>query len=176
MRRSDPRPSHMAYEGHVPNTFRQAALLTGCWLTPMLFLLLWPMLPLPSIPYACYYAARHGAVFVLLCLAALGVWRAGRLAGSESSAPWYTSAALVALTLFWALFPPSWFFLEYFLLDAEAIALPPDVVVEIELAGRPAEAKAAFLATTKTYADMSAKIWASVGVSLATAVALAKRA
>jgi len=52
--------------------------------------------------------------------------------------------------VFWALGPPLWFFLEYFMLDRGWIKVPD------------AASKDAFLKSIKDYADYASKIWAAV--------------
>ena len=52
--------------------------------------------------------------------------------------------------VFWALGPPLWFFLEYFILDRGWIKVPDPT------------SKDAFLKSIKDYADYASKIWAAV--------------
>lgn len=83
------------------------------WLVLLLVLLLLPSLG-AKIPYEVYRTARHLALLVLIALAVIGLLRAFKLVGWHREQPWYTVGFLVALVLFWGLFPPSWFFTEYF--------------------------------------------------------------
>jgi hypothetical protein len=130
------------------------------------------------ISYAVYtYARRCGAV-VLVVLAIVGILRALDLVGKKDDRPWYTDGYLVALVLFWGLGPPTWFFTEYYLIDQRTLALPDELQLRFAAATDDkvrAEILAAYLAATKTYADMAAKIWVAVGAALVTTIGLVKR-
>jgi hypothetical protein len=63
---------------------------------------------------------------------------------------------------FWALFPPLWFFAEYYFVDSGFVAPPPGTTKED------------LLSSLKSYADFASKIWAAVGALLAVLLALLK--
>lgn len=77
--------------------------------------------------------------------------------------PWYTHSPLLSLVVFWALFPPLWFFAEYYFIDSGFVGLPASGAKKSEV-----------LASLKVYADFAAKIWAAVGALLAVLLALLK--
>ncbi len=177
-----PQPSYPIPVNHV-------ALWTLAWLVPMLLLLTARVLDW-KITYDTFTTARSIGVGVLVVLAIAGVLTAWRYVGNNpavrllgaSAPPWYTNAFLVALVLFWALFPPIWFFAEYFLLDIGGIVLPEGLTCKNETPDTPWEKKLCteeiekeFLAQSKTYADLAAKVWGGVAASLAGAIALARK-
>ena len=149
--------------------------LTAVWLLPLLFLLVWPTLQLSVIHHNYYVCARNIAILVLIILVFFGITKASRFIGSSADLPWYTSAWLVALVLFWGLFPPSWFFLEYYLFDSGYIALPQSVAEAMANSSEPAKVKADFMASTKTYADLASKIWVAVSAALAATIAASRK-
>lgn len=154
---------------------KRVTVLTAIWLLPSLLLLSWPILKLPVIPYGLYLWVRNIAVIVLIMLVFVGITKAASYIGPAAKSPWYTSATLVSLVLFWSLFPPSWFFLEYFMFDTGYLALPDKVAKAMATSSDSAKVKAEFMALTATYADLSSKIWISVGAALATAIAVSRR-
>ena len=92
------------------------------------------------MPYRAFFWFRTVLAFLLLGYAANTIYR-------------FTSAShfqSVCEIVFWALGPPRWFFLEYFMLDRGLIKVP-------DPAG-----KDAFLKSIKDYADYASKIWAAV--------------
>jgi hypothetical protein len=94
-----------------------------------------------------------GAI-VMIVLGIIGIDFAARKAVTPSSsgtANWWAHDFLVFLALFWALFPPMWFFTEYHAFDAKAIASPPGISYND------------YMETLKTYAEFSAKVWAGFG-------------
>ncbi len=134
-----------------------------------------------QIPYETYVAGRSIAIGVMLVLAAAGLLMALNLVGSHTKDPWYQVPLLVALVLFWGLFPPCWFFVEYLSFDAGTFQLPPGIREAIENAREAKDVKAmndmksAFMSTTKTYADLAAKVWAAVGLALGSAIGMARK-
>jgi hypothetical protein len=148
------------------------------WLGLLLVLLALPALGTVRIPYALYATTRQVALLILIALAIIGLLRAFKLVGWHKEKSWYTVGFLVALVLFWGLFPPSWFFTEYYLFDTGTIELRPDVQRALEVAADE-EAKAkirdTFMSSVKTYADMASKVWVAVGAALATAIGFSKR-
>ena len=131
------------------------------------------------ISYSAYTWFRRGAGALLVLLAVIGLLYALEIVGKDGSL-WYTNSLLVALVLFWGLCPPAWFFTEYYLIDQNALALPPEVARAIATAASSADTlvpkpKADHLAAVKTYADLVSKVWVAVGAALATAIGLAKK-
>jgi hypothetical protein len=114
--------------------------------------------------YDAYKFIANAAAGLLAILTLLGVATAWQfIGGKREDPPWYTHGFLVALLIFWALAPPIWFFLEYYLFDTGAIKLPPCVGLED------------FLKQIKVYADLGSKVWAAAGATLGAAVAAARK-
>jgi hypothetical protein len=148
------------------------AAWTSPWLLASLALLLAPFAGFPRVTYGVYAGIRGGAFVGLLVLVVAGfvvAWR--HVGGHQDQRPWYTSGFLVSLLIFWAVFPPSWFFLEYMLFDRGQIALPGGATCMPMQTGACAD----FLARTKIYADLASKIWAAVFAALGAAIAVARR-
>jgi hypothetical protein len=91
---------------------------------------------------------------------------------------------LIAISIFWVLAPPIWFFVEYFAVENDRITnLPraadppaPDAPANQAAAALAANeaAKAKYLKTIKDYADYASKIWAGVLALLLALIALKK--
>ena len=92
------------------------------------------------MPYRAFFWFRTVLAFLLLGYAANTIYRF--TGASHFQSVWEI--------VFWALGPPLWFFLEYFMLDRSWIKVPD-----------PAD-KDAFLKSIKDYADYASKIWAAV--------------
>jgi hypothetical protein len=133
------------------------------------------------IPHETYATGRQVAIVVMLVLGAAGLLMALNLVGSHTGDPWYQIPLLVALVLFWGLFPPCWFFVEYLSFDRGSIQLPSEIqaaiaeAVERKDTKTANEIKSSFMSSTKTYADLAAKVWGAVGLALGTSIGLAKR-
>jgi hypothetical protein len=91
---------------------------------------------------------------------------------------------LIAISVFWVLAPPIWFFVEYFAVERDRITNLSGAV-DLPAAGAPANelaaalatneaAKAKYLKTIKEYADYASKIWAGVLALLLALIALKK--
>lgn len=150
------------------------------WITLLGILLIIATWTTLSIPYGMYENGRAIGLGIMIVLAVAGLLRAFDMIGTAGE-PWYTISFLVALVMFWGLFPPTWFFTEYLLFDRETIQFPEDVRQAIERAElekdlrRVAEIKKEFLGVKKTYADMGSRIWVAVGAALGTTIGFAKR-
>lgn len=146
-----------------PVNVRGAFVWTLVWIVPAVVYVAYPTL-LGPYEYNTYLTFRTVALLLIVILALAGIVRAWKIiSGGDQHSPWYTDAFLVALVLFWAVAPPIWFFVEYYLFDSGLVKLP--VGAEIK----------SFLARTKIYADMASKIWAGVGASLGAALAVARK-
>jgi hypothetical protein len=153
-------------------------LWTVPWVALLVGLLILSSFTHVRISYAFYTYARRCAAILLVVLAIVGILRALDLVGKKDDRPWYAVGYLVALVLFWGLCPPIWFFTEYYLIDQGTLALPTELQQKFDVATDDkarAEILGAYLAATKTYADMAAKIWLAVGAALATTIGLVKR-
>ena len=110
---------------------------------------------LGAYAYATYKRASVFAILLLASLIVVGVLTAWKfIGGKKEDSPWYTSGFLVALLIFWALAPPIWFFLEYYMFDTGAIQLPQGVKQDEHFK------------QIKAYADLSSKVWAGAGATL----------
>lgn len=156
-------------------------LITLAWSIPLLLLLLNAQWKVVTVEHATYIQCRALLIFGLLGLGVWGLLRAFDLLKAHAGDPWYTDPLLVGLVLFWGLFPPMWFFVEYLSFDRGSFALPLDVARQMEEALKTnnaagaAKLKADFLSETKLYADMASKVWVSVGAALGASIGLAKR-
>ena len=160
---------------------RAVALWTIPWVALLFALLLNAILDIYRIPHEAYATARLVAIVSMLILGVVGLLMSLNLVGSHTADPWYRVPLLVALVLFWGLFPPCWFFVEYLSFDKGAFQFPTDLQAAIAAAEAKNdmktvnELKGAFMTTTKTYADLAAKVWGAVGLALGTSIGLARR-
>ena len=156
------------------------AAWTAPWVLLLATLLVCAFAPTVHITHDHYIVARGIAIVAMLVLAFVGLLRALDLVGAQKNQPWHTDGFLVALVLFWGLFPPSWFFIEYLLFDRNTFLLPPEDQSLYEAAmkaGKVAVAediKARYLASIKPYVDLASKVWVSVGAALGAAIGLAR--
>jgi hypothetical protein len=130
------------------------------------------MLGVRGFPYGAYRTLRSLGAIVLLGLAFYSIYAVAQLVSQTMAtkaptvpatpAPWYTHGIILSLVVFWALFPPLWFFAEYYFVDSGFVALPPGTT------------KVDLLSSLKSYADFASKIWAAVGALLAVLLALLK--
>jgi hypothetical protein len=76
---------------------------------------------------------------------------------------------LVSFALFWGLFPPSWFFIEYLALDNGAVVLPElDSLCREFRVNECSEqsARKALFDHVNTYAGLASRFWAAVSGAL----------
>jgi hypothetical protein len=151
------------------------------WVILVLTLLVNAVTVVHPISYDLYVSGRYVVIGAMLAMAVAGLLIALEIVGSHKGDPWFTVGLLVALVLFWALFPPSWFFVEYLSFDRGAFLLPSDLQEAYEAAEQRSDVKAMadlrakHLGETKTYADLASKVWVAVGASLGSAIALTKK-
>ena len=146
---------------HVPAAV--AAKWSAVWIAGMLAFTLSPYV-FGAYAYDTYLQIRNGAIVLLPILAAFGIAIAWKfIGGKKNDPPWYTSGFLVALVVFWAIWPPTWFFVEYLLFEIDKISLPSGIH------------KKDFLTHIKAYADLASKIWTAVGAALGGAIAAARK-
>lgn len=148
---------------------------TVLWVVALAVMLLASARAQPVIDYATFRDVRRIGTLVVVVLA-LGTLL---LAVSRTLGPaalvWWTSPTLVSFALFWGLFPPSWFFIEYLAVDNGSV-----VISDLSLACKELEvsncsvqaAKQALLIHVDKYADLAAKFWAAVGAALGLIVGL----
>lgn len=123
------------------------------------------------LPYVGYNIIRVLGVIALLVLSVWAFLEASSYVASHQ--PWYTSPLLVSLVIFWALFPPSYFFLEYLSIDNGSLELPKRGVFCTEESRT--QYCAYILERTKTYADLASKIWAAVAAVIGATIAAASK-
>lgn len=160
---------------------RAVLLLTLVWAGPLGLLLLNAVSNFHTFHYEAYELGRYAVIVIMLALAIFGLLRAFDIVGTHKGEPWFTDPVLVALALFWGLFPPMWFFVEYLSFDRGSFALPDGLQKLIHAAkdandsASASKLEADFLASTKLYADMAAKVWVAVGAALGAVVAMVRR-
>jgi len=111
---------------------------TAAWFSVLLLMFVTAATAKEVVSFEAYRVARNlgAAVLPVLGVATL-LFAASRLTKPQTE-PWYTSAALVCFALFWALFPPAWFFIEYLAIDNGAIRLPTlESLERLHLHGEP---------------------------------------
>lgn len=113
------------------------------------------------ISYSCLNALRFVGAGMMVALFVLAVARSIGLA--ENPDAWRSDACLLGLLLFWALFPPSWFFTEYFLIDRDFVYLSVPVDGNYNSIS---DYKSKVLEDAKTYADYASKVWAAAAAVL----------
>ena len=170
-----PSPGHSLL-GDIPK--RAVAKWTALWVVPLIGLYALTYFTSLQIPHAWYQTGRLIAVVVMVVLVVIGSADRFRSRRWPPHRPLVHDPLLVALVIFWGLFPPAWFFTEYLLFDRDTILLPVEMLDKIKAAPAASQAevaasfKTANLAATKTYADMASKFWVAVGAALATAIGL----
>jgi hypothetical protein len=117
-----------------------------------------------------YQCARVIGTLVILGLTSWALKRAFGFIG-KATPPWYSDSFLVSMVVFWALFPPAWFFVEYTLFEHGQIAL---VSGEVCMPHCHSDFCNAELARLDTYAGFASKIWAGMGATLAGVIALSR--
>jgi hypothetical protein len=123
--------------------------------------------------FKAYQSIRIVGAVVVLCLMTKAFLRAFCHVANRSA--WSADSFLIWSVLFWALFPPSWFFVEYTMFDLGQIALPLNkgTCGGLSEVGKETYCQA-FLDRLQAYATLASKIWAAVGAMLAAVVAIAK--
>lgn len=151
------------------------------WIALIALLLFLSQVGQVRIPYETYKFWRGIGILLLVVLAFVGILRALDIVGEPTQAVWYTKPFLVSLVLFWGLFPPSWFFLEYLLFDRGVFVVPVCDAQPAVTAVTAAEpkclpiTKAEFLPSVKTYSDLASKIWFAISAALGVAIGLARK-
>lgn len=125
------------------------------------------------VPYATYVSTIWAVGPLLVLTLLLGAYRASKFIPPKSETVtnlhWYQDGVLVALLVFWALAPPSYFFVEYYAFDEGFVEWRKPCACLGNL-------KAVCLAEIKIYSDLASKFWAGAGAVLVALVALAKNA
>ncbi|MBL0919130.1 MAG: hypothetical protein IBJ14_10535 [Hydrogenophaga sp.] len=123
------------------------------------------------ISFDGYRRVRIVLAVILLMVAAFTIYTVLRHVSSATPGPWYRSARLVALVAFWAIALPTWFFVEYLLFDSGRIGLPTNFTCTLPGFANKTDC---YLQNVKTYAESASRIWAGVGVVVATLIASAR--
>lgn len=130
---------------------------------------------IPPFSFNAYQLIRFAGAAAALCFMTTAFLRAlGHVANRSA---WSEDSFLIWSMLFWALFPPSWFFVEYAMFDLGQIALPrPDEPTCNGLSeiGKKDTYCEDYLDRLQVYAALASKIWAAVGAALAAIVAIGK--
>jgi H+/Cl- antiporter ClcA len=131
------------------------ACLVGLAALAVLTVLVWAeKLHLGVRPYRC---ARTLGVVLISMHAAVAVWRLTRNVALQALDPKFIPE-LIGYLAFWLLFPPLWFFLEYYAVDSGAIDGVPRAEADMK--------------RMKDYTDLASKVWAAVIAILVGLVAL----
>jgi hypothetical protein len=153
-------------------TIRIALCWTVPWVVALCSLLVLANLQLFVIDSHIHTIARWSGATLMVALAFAGLVRASRYVSKEEgaglAANWYQDGNLVALVIFWSMFPPAWFFVEYYCLDA-GFFLP-----KLAADGQPLD-RVVTLAAARTYADLAAKIWAGSSAVIGALLAVTRR-
>jgi hypothetical protein len=112
----------------------------------------------PPVSLDTYRGARTLGAFVIAVHAGVAIWRLTQNVALPRTLSDEFIPELVGYLTFWLLFPPLWFFLEYYAVDSGAIR---------GLSGAEADMK-----RMKDYTDLASKIWAAVIAILVGLVAL----
>lgn len=151
---------------------RKVVGATLVWISVLAFCVVAAQFKLLAIPYDTYVAVVWVGAIILVGLVFFGLVTASNYIGmsgaTKPETAWYENPWLASLIIFWALFPPSYFFVEYYAIDKGLISLPEPLPDGID-------SKARLLVATKTYSDLAAKIWAGASAILATVLAVSKR-
>jgi hypothetical protein len=114
------------------------------------------------IPYQIDLIIKYIGAIILMCIGICALCLAAQRVADPPLHHWSTDKWLVTLALFWGLFPPMWFFTEYFAIDSGAIALqqanPPPANQQDD------ELRKSALAKMKTYIELGSPVWAAFGV------------
>lgn len=157
----------------MKDTLRIVLRWTAYWAFPLLLVLAisterWNE---PFVPYDAYKRTLWCAGVSLVGLLLFGVYRASKFLQPQHKSVkgknWYHDPVLVFLLVFWALCPPSYFFVEYYAFDQGFIAWSNS---------DPIKTKPDFLKDLRTYAELASKFWAGAGAVFGTVAALAKKA
>lgn len=127
----------------------------------------WLKLVIPNLPYQW---ARGIGTFVILVLTACALKLTFKCIDHPSKV-WHWNPFLVSMVAFWALFPPSWFFLEHALFEHGLIALFNGESCEPHC---PSDICESELTRLDTYAGLASKIWAGMAATFAVAIGLSK--
>lgn len=165
----------MSSRSPLRSTVVKVGGLTALWGLPLFAVLALSTTQAPAIKVQ--YSTYFGAVWIigpLLVLALLiGAYRASNFIPPKTpmfaDLHWYQDSVLVALLVFWALGPPSYFFVEYYAFDQGFVEWRDPAACVNNL-------KTLCLAEIKTYSDLASKFWAGAGAVFVTLTALAKNA
>ncbi len=147
----------------MPSWLRTVRCWSLTWLTPLTAAMILATITNLSIPYDIYFWLRSiGAVVIFVMGIATTVITFKRAMGQWRE-EWELDGRIISLVVFWALFPPMWFFTEYYCFDTGLVGLPEGAT------------KDTFLAQSRHYAGFAANIWAAFGALLAFVITQAKR-
>jgi hypothetical protein len=99
------------------------------------------------IPYDDYFRLRALVSILMIALGVFTLYHAARYKPDASH--WKSSSLLLSLAIYWTLFPPMWFYTEYFAFDNDVIQLPSHLPTKKD-----------FLSNYKEYAGLASPIWA----------------
>lgn len=132
----------------------------GLWLATILVLFLAVWQKWISLELETERKVRNFFSVFIIAFAILSICRVATAAYSSATKASVFRQELIGYIVFWVLFPPGWFFLEYYALDTKAIKLKKN------------EDRKATLENFKAYADFASKVWAAVLACLGGLIAL----
>lgn len=153
-----PSPSSAALQRKLRHPLRVAFSWTAPWVVLLASLLLLASNSSLAIPYGFHAGFVWLGGLALVMVLFFGLWRAAEylpIGGQPRRGFWYSDGHLLAALVFWALFPPAWFFLEYYSVAHGLFQLP---------AGQDGPQQVqAWLASYQVYADLGSRVWAGAG-------------
>jgi hypothetical protein len=111
------------------------------------------------ITFDCFLFSRKIIAFLAALYAIICAWRLYENVAMKTLDQKFVPE-LIFYSIFWVLAPPIWFFVEYFAIESDWIALPVN------------KDRTEYLKTIKNYADYASKIWAGVLALLGALIAL----
>ena len=133
---------------------------SGLWLAAILILFLAVWQKRISLALETERKLRNFFAVFIVAFAILSIYRVATAAYYSSTKATFFRQELIGYIVFWVLFPPGWFFLEYYALDTGVIKL------------KKKEDLKTTLENFKAYADFASKVWAAVLACLGGLVAL----
>lgn len=105
---------------------------------------------IPQLPYRYYFCCRFVGGVAMFLLAAFTLFSTLNLVVAPPSEVSRLNSTTLPLGVFWVLFPPMWFFAEYYVFDRNLVRPPVGVT------------KAGHLSSMRDYVGFSSKVWAAV--------------
>ena len=132
---------------------------TMLWVVPLLVLMGFALATNKNLTtlYITYHAHSNIRIIGSSLMILIGVYTIIYTynLSQRSTRKWSSYPIISILVIYWALFPPMWFFTEYFAFACNFIHHPPEIPDKD------------FLSSLKDYADLAAPVWAGFGAIFA---------